>query len=198
MNNFNEKRLASDYSTLLFGQEFPAGKVFGFECLDGWTNLIEAALRFMSRYSEIMSIAVRVVQVKEKFGLLRIYTTGGDEYVDLVADILELVSGTVCECCGRHGSTASLEGWVQTRCNQHLGVSHCVGVEVPTVDSRYVKTLAGTLSLLMAYFQRESLHWAQLERRALGGQKPYQALASLEGAQAVYTLIKRLEYGVGV
>ncbi|MFG8897654.1 antitoxin Xre/MbcA/ParS toxin-binding domain-containing protein [Pseudomonas aeruginosa] len=198
MNNFNEKRLASDYSILLFGRDSPEGKVFGFECLDGWTNLIEAALRFISRYSELMSITVRIVQVKEKFGLLRIYTTGGDEYVDLVADILELISGEVCERCGRCGRITSLEGWMQTRCNRHFGLSHCAGVEVRSVDNCYVKTLAGTLSLLMAYFQRESLHWAQLERRALGGQKPYQALATLEGAQAVYTLIKRLEYGVGV
>lgn len=78
MNNFNEKRLASDYSILLFGRDSPEGKVFGFECLDGWTNLIEAALRFISRYSELMSITVRIVQVKRSsvsFGFTQLVVT---------------------------------------------------------------------------------------------------------------------------
>jgi hypothetical protein len=54
-------------------------------------------------------------QVKEKFGTLRFYYSGGDEYIHGMVTMAEAMSGCTCEGCGnpgkRHGG-----GWVRTMC----------------------------------------------------------------------------------
>lgn len=112
MNNFTERRLASDYRTLLFRRDASDQEVFGFECMDGWSDLIEGSLRLIQRYVELAS-DVKITQVKEKFGLLRIYQRGGEEKVCLVLDICELVSGCVCELCGKSGKLTMFDGWIR-------------------------------------------------------------------------------------
>jgi hypothetical protein len=58
---------------------------------------------------------VTLDQVKEKFGTLRFYYTGGDEYISGMVTMAEAISGCTCEGCGnpgeRHGG-----GWVRTLC----------------------------------------------------------------------------------
>ena len=58
---------------------------------------------------------VTLDQVKEKFGTLRFYYTGGDEYISGMVTMAEAMSGCTCEGCGnpgdRHGG-----GWVRTLC----------------------------------------------------------------------------------
>jgi hypothetical protein len=61
---------------------------------------------------------VIVNQVKEKFGTLRFYYTGGDDYVDGVVRMGEEMTAVTCEDCGapgrgRHG------GWIRTLCDVH-------------------------------------------------------------------------------
>lgn len=57
-------------------------------------------------------------QVKEKFGTLRFYIQGGDEYVYGLIRMAEGMTAVTCEQCGspaqtRHG------GWVRTLCDTH-------------------------------------------------------------------------------
>ena len=62
---------------------------------------------------------IRVVQVKEKYGTLRVYVEGGcDEVFDLI-DAAETRSRTTCETCGRPGSTICLDDWDRTLCPAH-------------------------------------------------------------------------------
>lgn len=61
---------------------------------------------------------VIAVQIKEKFGTLRFYYDGGDEYCRGIEAMAESMSARTCETCGtpgklRHG------GWVRTLCDQH-------------------------------------------------------------------------------
>ncbi len=61
---------------------------------------------------------VVAVQVKEKFGTLRFYCGGGDQYTHGVIDMAEAMSAVSCERCGapadiRDGS------WYRTLCEQH-------------------------------------------------------------------------------
>jgi hypothetical protein len=60
------------------------------------------------------------VQVKEKFGTLRFYTEGGDDYTDGVGAMAEAMSATTCEVCGKLGKLND-EGWIQCRCEEHNG-----------------------------------------------------------------------------
>lgn len=62
----------------------------------------------------------KIVQVKEKFGGLRVYyDRGTPEFHDLV-DALEVDSFSTCELCGASGETSSWGGyWYLTLCPAH-------------------------------------------------------------------------------
>lgn len=61
---------------------------------------------------------VVAIQVKEKFGGLRFYFSGGDDYIDGIVDMAESMSYRTCEKCGAPG-TATEGGWIQTLCEEH-------------------------------------------------------------------------------
>jgi len=58
---------------------------------------------------------VVVEQVKEKFGTLRFYYQGGDEYIHGLVAMAESMTGVTCEECGNPGESYS-GGWVRTLC----------------------------------------------------------------------------------
>ncbi|MFK8399150.1 antitoxin Xre/MbcA/ParS toxin-binding domain-containing protein [Pseudomonas sp. BGr12] len=198
MNNLLERRFAARYPEMLLNQAGPRSNVFGFECLDGWADLIEGLLRLLKRYSDVNRQEIRISQAKEKFGQLRIYSSGGDEIVDRAIDIVELVSGGICECCGRPGRNSVFEGWMQTRCASHFGRPISDPIEPAGCDEEYANVFAGTLALLLGFFKSEAVHWVQRECRGLGWEKPAELLATTRGCKEVYTLLRRLELGVGI
>jgi hypothetical protein len=57
-------------------------------------------------------------QVKEKFGTLRFYYTGGDSYIQGLVSMAESMSGVMCEECGSPGKTEG-PGWIRTLCETH-------------------------------------------------------------------------------
>ena len=61
---------------------------------------------------------VTVDQVKEKFGTLRFYYTGGDDAIDGMVRMAESMSGVTCEECGKPGTRVG-GGWVSTLCKEH-------------------------------------------------------------------------------
>lgn len=61
---------------------------------------------------------VVVMQVKEKFGGLRFYYSGGDQYVRGLVDMAEAWCDETCESCGERG-TKRYEGWIRTLCDKH-------------------------------------------------------------------------------
>lgn len=65
---------------------------------------------------------VTLDQVKEKFGTLRFYYTGGDDYIDGMVTMAESMSGVTCEECGLPG-TQTQGGWIKTACAAHRGES---------------------------------------------------------------------------
>jgi len=58
---------------------------------------------------------VTLDQVKEKFGTLRFYYSGGDEYIDGLVSMAESMSAITCETCGKPGTQTS-GGWIKTIC----------------------------------------------------------------------------------
>lgn len=112
-------------------RETPAS--FGFDCSDGWFDIIDAlckniqdhlthhrARRHMTNEEFEERVQVRAVQVKEKFGGLRFYVSGGDDYVRGAVAVAESMSYRICESCGDKGHRRS-GGWVKTLCDKcHL------------------------------------------------------------------------------
>jgi hypothetical protein len=78
-------------------------------CDNGWKDIIMTACIEMHHYNirkqahDLAYTPVRIEQIKEKFGSLRIYTTGGDNWTNGVIDMAESMSKLVCEVSGDRG-----------------------------------------------------------------------------------------------
>lgn len=123
MNPENSKRLQSDFPQLYRSQKFDPLRhethtliaIWGFECGDGWMDLIYRLSRAISTHVESTGLDVVATQVKEKFGELRFYVNRGDEEVFRLIDAAEQESATICELCGAPGTLVT-KGWRSTRC----------------------------------------------------------------------------------
>ena len=97
---------------------------WGFECGDGWYNIIDAACAqimnraYNNRLNNVKFPEVVATQVKEKYGTLRFYYNGGDDYVDGVVSMAESMSERTCETCGAPGKLRQ-GGWYRTLCDEH-------------------------------------------------------------------------------
>ena len=60
---------------------------------------------------------VKFDQVKEKYGGLRVYFSGGDDYIDGLISMAETMSYKTCEICGTPGKP-NTHGWINTLCDE--------------------------------------------------------------------------------
>ena len=102
---------------------------WGFECGDGWFPIlnqlmgnIQHHIDWKNRESEVVP-QVTLDQVKEKFGTLRFYYQGGDDYISGLVSMAESMSGVLCETCGKPG-TSTRGGWIKTACKEHGGIDY--------------------------------------------------------------------------
>jgi hypothetical protein len=61
---------------------------------------------------------VEVDQIKEKFGGLRFYYSGGDDEISGMVRMAEAWADIACEECGAAGKRRS-GGWIRTLCDKH-------------------------------------------------------------------------------
>lgn len=59
-----------------------------------------------------------ILQIKEKYGTLRIYSSYEDERVRAIFSMAERMSQVTCEICGNAGTTYRI-GWHRTLCSEH-------------------------------------------------------------------------------
>lgn len=119
--------LCNKYPKLFIERDLPATETcmcWGFACGDGWFNIldqlcqnIQRHLDWKNRDSEVVAQVV-VEQVKEKFGTLRFYYRGGDDYVRGLVSMAESMTEVTCESCGSGAKTVWPKGggWVHTTC----------------------------------------------------------------------------------
>lgn len=91
---------------------------WGFECEDGWFDLIYR----LSKKITDLDATVEAIQVKEKYGSLRMYTGGvSAEKADAIwklIDEAEEESSKTCEQCGTKENVSQNEdGWIFTLCD---------------------------------------------------------------------------------
>ncbi len=108
---------------------------FGIEVGDGWYELLASVCWRISQHEkniedrkrvfkdqpekiqeELEYFPVKFDQVKEKYGGLRLYFSGGDSYVEGIIDMAEEYSYKVCEVCGNAGKP-NKGGWITTLCD---------------------------------------------------------------------------------
>jgi len=96
---------------------------WGVECGDGWYDLIDNLCGTIQSYIDMNhKPQMEFVQVKEKFGTLRLYTNGAeDELIRGMIWFAEELSGKICEVCGKPG-TINNNGWISCLCEEHRKV----------------------------------------------------------------------------
>jgi hypothetical protein len=106
---------------------------YGIECGDGWLEILSSLCFLIAQHERniegnnkyrktknqdpIEYEPLKFTQIKEKFGGLRIYTYGGDEYVQGARAMAESWSYNTCEYCGEKGKPDK-SGWIVTICNK--------------------------------------------------------------------------------
>jgi len=121
--------LCSKYSKIFKNRDmrkFETPIARGLECDDGWFDLISALCHNIQNYvdwkssvlssEECENLQPVADQVKQKFGGLRFYITGGDERIEGMIMMAESMSYKLCEWCGNKGKLRS-GGWVTTLCD---------------------------------------------------------------------------------
>jgi len=105
-------------------------------CNDGWYALLNALCDTIQQHINVckiqsaMEIAqgdtaldipdCRITQIKEKFGTLRFYYVGGDDYIHGAVDLAEQLSVDICEDCGAPGKECAGE-YIRTLCDSCEG-----------------------------------------------------------------------------
>lgn len=105
-----------------------AGKYGGFAVGTGWWPIIESLcsniqhhIDWWNKNHEKHPVVEQVVveQIKEKFGGLRFYYSGGDETIAGMVRMAEAWADHSCEECGAPGSSNGSRGWIKTLCPVH-------------------------------------------------------------------------------
>ncbi len=102
-----------------------AGKYGGFAVGPGWWPMIEHLSHTIQSHIDHLQKQgkecpqVVVEQVKEKFGTLRFYYQGGDDFISGAVWLAESMSPSMCEECGAPGKRTG-DGWIRTLCDFHI------------------------------------------------------------------------------
>ena len=134
-----QQQLYAEYPALFVNKNkepIESAMAFGIECGDGWYDLIKGMCYLIRQREkniannlqyceennlptpelELSYANVAFDQVKEKWGGLRIYYSGGDAFVSGVISMTEQMSYKICEYCGNKGQP-NKEGWIVTLCD---------------------------------------------------------------------------------
>lgn len=95
---------------------------FGFECGDGWADLlVELCEKIQSRLNTFepqVASEIVALQVKEKYGTLRFYISAYDDTIGGYIREAEKKSAVTCERCGKVGSVRG-SVWLYAACDEH-------------------------------------------------------------------------------
>ena len=111
--------------------QFRSPHFWGLECGPGWEKILidlQDELDHIIRVNRLThhNCELKFVQIKEKFGTLRIYYDLIGDWTDHCYDMIdqavsdaEKLSRTTCETCGDEGKNRSINGWLKTECEYH-------------------------------------------------------------------------------
>lgn len=118
MNEQNTQKLFQDFPTFFRPEKGPQQTLmcFGFECDDGWFNLIYKLCEDIRDLNPPEGF--EVIQVKEKFGGLRFYADNTTKEIYDRINEAEAKSEVTCESCGADNPDGiqSYRGWYSSFC----------------------------------------------------------------------------------
>ena len=126
MNPELQNKLFEKYPKIFKQKDLPMNQTamcWGIDTGDGWYNIIDTLCcqiqwhieHNLNKDEDAEGVQVEATQVKEKFGTLRFYYQGGNEFIDGLVSMAEGMSRRTCQECGSPG-TANYSGWISTLC----------------------------------------------------------------------------------
>jgi hypothetical protein len=102
---------------------------WGIECGDGWYMLLDVMCHLLQwdtdhnnskkGNNEGRNPQIEVVQVKEKWGELRFYTTGYNDHQSGIISFAESMSHHICENCGSTDDVQETKtSWIRNLCKK--------------------------------------------------------------------------------
>ena len=95
---------------------------FGFECNEGWYPIIFEAFDKIQELLDGKLLKYKdnfqVVQVKEKFATLRVYTFWETKEIEDIIKEAQDKALVTCEACGQMGEERERNGWYKVLCNE--------------------------------------------------------------------------------
>ena len=140
---------------------------------DGWRNLIEKAVARIA--AACIGRSVKLTQIKEKYGGVRIYWSGMDidaateAAVEEAIALAEARSECTCEMCGEEGRLYCSGSWLVTACREHAR-----GVPIPVrpgrENVRIVTTFEGERETIVSCrrYLRETDSFVDIDPATLG------------------------------
>ena len=120
LEQFNEL-LLKDFPDIYKNQDNDHG-FCGIETGPGWHKIIYTLSKDIQNtihyWSKEKVGEFYVVQIKEKFGTLRFYTSMSDRFIDLSIKEAEFLSSITCEKCGSEVQTGFTSGWLRCLCHK--------------------------------------------------------------------------------
>lgn len=114
-----EKKLVAEFPALFadYGKSpEETCMAWGCEHSDGWFDIIRGLCRVIANHLKYLKEPTdfKFAQIKEKFGTLRVYTDGGDEYIQGAIRMAEETSAVTCEVTGAPGQMCRKGHWYRT------------------------------------------------------------------------------------
>lgn len=86
---------------------------YDFTCGEGWKGIVTDLLE---KLDALPLPPLKILQIKQKFGELRVYVDGGSEETSQLIREAEAACQNVCEGCGVPGAKTNEGGWIRTLC----------------------------------------------------------------------------------
>lgn len=118
MTNYSWTRLVRKHGDL-FGETLKHENCeYFFEIGYGWYDLLEHTCTDLDKLTASERNNIQFQQIKEKWGHLRIYGSGGSQLTDDIIENAEALSTYICDVCGIKGHLRK-QGWLRVRCDTH-------------------------------------------------------------------------------
>jgi len=117
-------------------------ELFGMEHGYGWMGLTLPILEEVRLYNiKNPDNMIKINQIKEKFGTLRIYLSSEPDYLEKMICKAEHESGKTCEICGAKGTNEAINGWYKTLCDEHRKAKIEADFDSELADKLYKESL---------------------------------------------------------
>lgn len=83
----------------------------------GWHAILTNLFDELSQLQQEAPRAFHIVQIKEKFGTLRVHLSYPTDATNAAIDRASLLSATICEFCGAPSTIRNRDGWLTTQCD---------------------------------------------------------------------------------